>query len=94
MGEEDKTIRFGLRIPESLYLELKEKARARGHSINTEIVLALMIEFGTEEEMARRVHEDQRVNARMRNLEDQYHTIAVRLDEMLMDIQRLKENRE
>lgn len=55
------TVRFGLRLPASMYLKLQENARERGHSINSEIVEMLSSALESSEivsSIEKRLHEE------------------------------------
>jgi hypothetical protein len=48
MGEREKTIRFGLRLPASLYGKIQERAQENDRSVNAEIVATLNADLGAE----------------------------------------------
>jgi hypothetical protein len=81
MGEQEKTIRFGLRLPESLYNKLQERAREHQRSLNSQIIalLASGVQanqlLSQAEQMLSEAEQkinasEQRVDARARRLEE------------------------
>jgi len=74
MGEEEGTVRLGLRLPTSLHHRLQEQARENHRSLNSEIVAVL--NHGLEAEQ---------------KSEERFKTLGARIEEMQIDVQRLKE---
>ena len=102
MGEEEGTIRFGLRLPASLHEALLKQAREHHRSLNSEIVFVLGAGFSAAhvlsqaEQMLSKAEEslhesEQIVDDHDRQIEERLKVHHTRLEELATDFQKIKE---
>jgi hypothetical protein len=95
MGEQGKTIRFGLRLPASLYRKMQERARENDQSINSEIVATLHAALGAKQILSdaeqKLVETEQKLAYMDQELEARFKATGAQLEELRGEMQRIEE---